>query len=329
MSSMSPQPSLSVIIPLYNCERFITQCLDSVFDQQLAEDDFEVIVVDDGSKDNGASLVSGYARDHRNIRLLRQENQGVACARNHALSHARGEYITFIDADDMLVTGSLKPLLAMAVEHRAEVVKAAHVEIAEDATEHGSLDVAAGECLVCEMSGNDAIVRVTQFKEGYCWGYLIRRSLVVEHAIAFPEKVTFMEDWAFITQVLLKCERFVHTRLPFYLYRRNVASCVANMTVDKLLQGCRAIGIVAKVAAVAAVPAKKKLMENVCVNINVILWFTIYYTRIYRQRKEIVDTLHRLLVQVEGVSIPGSLKLFKWLPNMYVVVRRLLASRKY
>ena len=206
---MNTQPLLSVIIPLYNCGRFVIQCLDSIYAQQLAESEFEVIVVDDGSTDNGAALVAQYARGHGNLQLLRQENQGVACARNHALCKACGDYVTFVDADDLLVSGSLKPLLQVAVEHDAEVVKAAHVEIAEETTDHDCKEVVC-EDFVRRMSGGDAIVHVTRFKEGYCWGYLIRRSLVADHAITFPDKVSFMEDWAFITRVLLKCRTFVH-----------------------------------------------------------------------------------------------------------------------
>lgn len=325
---MNPQPLLSVIIPLYNCGRFVIQCLDSIYAQQLAESEFEVIVVDDGSTDNGAALVAQYARGHGNLQLLRQENQGVACARNHALCKACGDYVTFVDADDLLVSGSLKPLLQVAVEHDAEVVKAAHVEIAEETTDHDCKEVVR-EDFVRKMSGGDAIVHVTRFKEGYCWGYLIRRSLVADHAITFPGKVSFMEDWAFITRVLLKCRTFVHTGILFYLYRRNAASCVANMSVEKLLQGCRAVDIVATAAADATGQVRKKLMDNVCVNVNIMLWFTIHYTRIYRRRREIVGALHRLLAQVDRGSIPRSLVVFRLFPELYMLVRRLLASRKY
>lgn len=319
---------MSVIIPLYNCERFVIHCLSSIYDQQLAEEDFEVIVVDDGSCDQGASLVQQYAQEHDNLQLIQQHNQGVACARNHALSKACGEYITFVDADDMLVSGSLKFLLQLAMERGAEMVKAAHVEIAEGITGF-QYEGEEKDDDVNEMSGDEAIVRVTQFKEGYCWGYLIKRKILTDNAICFPTSVSFMEDWAFITRVLLKCRTFVHTGILFYLYRRNAASCVANMTVEKLLQGCRAVDIVATTAADATGQVRKKLMENVCVNVNIMLWFTIHYTRIYRRRREIVGALRRLLAQVDRGSIPRSLVVFRLFPELYMLVRRLLASRKY
>ena len=186
-------PLLSVIIPLYNCERFVIHCLSSIYDQQLAEEDFEVIVVDDGSCDQGAALVQQYAQEHNNLQLIQQHNQGVACARNHALSKACGEYITFVDADDMLVSGSLKFLLQLAMERGAEMVKAAHVEIAEGITGF-QYEGEEKDDDVNEMTGDEAIVRVTQFKEGYCWGYLIKRKILTDNAICFPTSVSFMED---------------------------------------------------------------------------------------------------------------------------------------
>lgn len=321
-------PLLSVIIPLYNCERFVIHCLSSIYDQQLAEEDFEVIVVDDGSCDQGASLVQQYAQEHNNLQLIQQHNQGVACARNHALSKACGEYITFVDADDMLVSGSLKFLLQLAMERGAEMVKAAHVEIAEGITGF-QYEGEEKDDDVNEMSGDEAIVRVTQFKEGYCWGYLIKRKILTDNAICFPTSVSFMEDWAFITQVLLRCNKFIHTGRLFYLYRHNAASCVANMSMDKLLQGCRAIGIVATVAADATAPVRQKLMDNVCVNVNIVLWYTIHYTRIYRQRKAIVKVLLLLLRRVERRRIPRPLLAFSFFPHLYMIIRRMLASRKY
>ena len=114
---MNNQPILSIIIPLYNCEKYIRQCLYSIFRQEINESEYEVIVIDDGSKDNGCSLAYEYAKSHQNIRVIKQENQGVACARNNALEKAKGDYITFVDADDMLVSGSLKSLLKIAVEN--------------------------------------------------------------------------------------------------------------------------------------------------------------------------------------------------------------------
>ena len=218
---MNNHPILSIIIPLYNCEKYIRQCLDSIFRQEMNASEFEVIVIDDGSKDSSYSLASEYAKRHQNILVMKQENQGVACARNNALEKATGDYVTFVDADDMLVFGSLGKLIKIAVDNKADIVKAAHKEVPEDAVcedfssshDNSSIQI---------MTGEEAIVNVTRMKEGYCWGYLISRKLITDNRLLFPPKVAFMEDWAFITQAILKSRTFVNADVLLYLYRRTL-----------------------------------------------------------------------------------------------------------
>ena len=325
---MNNHPILSIIIPLYNCEKYIKQCLDTIFRQEMNESEFEVIVIDDGSKDNGYSLASEYAKRHQNILVVKQENQGVACARNNAMEKATGDYVTFVDADDMLVSGSLMALLKITVENKADIVKAAHKEVPEDAVcedfssnhDNSSIQV---------MTGEEAIVNVTRMKEGYCWGYLISRKLITDNRLSFPPKVAFMEDWAFITQAILKSRTFVNTNVLLYLYRRNSSSCMANVTTEKMLLGCQAIDIVANLAKDTSGDVRKKLSDNVCVNINIVLWFTIHYRSIFNRKKEIIKALLQLMQIVDRTYIPRSLRLFRLCPRMYIIVRNLLASRKY
>lgn len=325
---MNNHPILSIIIPLYNCEKYIKQCLDTIFRQEMNESDFEVIVIDDGSKDSGYSLASEYAKRYQNVIVIKQENQGVACARNNALEKATGDYITFVDADDMLVFGSLSTLIKIAVDNKADIVKAAHKEVPEDAVcedfssshDNSSIQI---------MTGEEAIVNVTRMKEGYCWGYLISRKLITDNRLSFPPKVAFMEDWAFITQAILKSRTFVNADVLLYLYRRNSSSCMANVTTEKMLLGCQAIDIVANLAKDTSGDVRKKLSDNVCVNINIVLWFTIHYRSIFNRKKEIIKALLQHLQQVDRTYIPESLKLFRLFPSMYIIVRNLLASRKY
>ena len=92
---------LSVIIPCYNAERYLGECLDSVLSQ--SETDFEVILVDDGSRDGTLAIAKNYASRDARVTALHQENAGVCAARNLGLDRAQGEWVTFVDADDLLV----------------------------------------------------------------------------------------------------------------------------------------------------------------------------------------------------------------------------------
>ena len=323
------KPLLSIIIPLYNCEKYINQCLDSIILQDLEKNNYEVIIIDDGSTDNSFTIAKAYSDRNDNIRVVKQENQGVACTRNNAIEIASGKYIAFVDADDMIVEGSLLTLVDIAVNNDAEIVKAAHLEVSQDAVYEEYNGRTDSKPSIEVMTGEEAIVKVTKLKEGYCWGYLIPRELIMENNLRFPPKVSFMEDWAFITQALLMCKTFVNTNVLYYLYRRNVTSCVANMSTDKLLLGCQSLDIVVTAAKQADGAVKRKLMDNVCVNINIVLWYTIHYRRIFRNRKDIVKRLLQLIRVVEMRYVPQNLIPFRLFPNLYVLFRHLLASRKY
>ncbi len=109
------QPLVSVVIPSYNCAAYLPEALDSVLAQSYAN--FEILVIDDGSTDQTAKLLQAYCDQHRNITAIRQQNQGVALARNHGIQQAKGEWVAFLDADDMLLPDKLAAQLAVATAH--------------------------------------------------------------------------------------------------------------------------------------------------------------------------------------------------------------------
>jgi len=98
---------LSIIIPLYNCENYISHCLDCIFSSQLSFKEFEVIIINDGSKDNGPLICQNYAKRYSNIKFLSQVNQGASAARNKGLDAAQGDYIWFVDGDDNIISSFL------------------------------------------------------------------------------------------------------------------------------------------------------------------------------------------------------------------------------
>ena len=329
VKSLDMKPLLSIIIPLYNCEKYINQCLDSIILQDFEKASYEVIIIDDGSTDNSFTIAKAYSDRNDNIQVVKQENQGVACTRNNAIEIASGKYMAFVDADDMIVEGCLRTLVDIAVNNDAEIVKATHLEVPQNAVYEEYNGRTDSKPSIEVMTGEEAIVKVTKLNEGYCWGYLISRELIIENNLRFPPKVSFMEDWSFITQALLMCKTFVNTNVLYYLYRRNDTSCVANMSTEKLLLGCHSLDLVVTAAKQANGSVKNKLMDNVCVNINIVLWYTIHYRRIFRNRKEIVKRLLYLIRNMEMHYVHKNLIPFRLFPSLYVLFRHLLASRKY
>lgn len=111
---------ISVIVPCYNQEKYIKECLDSLVSQTFK--DYEVIVIDDGSTDDSAEIVNEYVKHNKNIRLIRQANQGVVVARNNAIKQAQGTYIYPLDADDVISPFFLEKLYAAMEENKGDVI---------------------------------------------------------------------------------------------------------------------------------------------------------------------------------------------------------------
>ena len=99
---------ISIIIPAYNCEKYIITCLDSIYKQDYDSKNYEVIIIDDGSKDKTNKLIQKYIKDKNNFLLITTENHGVSHARNVGIDNSKSKYIMFVDSDDLLAEGSLE-----------------------------------------------------------------------------------------------------------------------------------------------------------------------------------------------------------------------------
>ena len=115
---------VSIIIPIYNVEQYFRACLESVFRQGLADDDYELILVNDGTQDRSMEVIADLLAAHTNVTVINQENQGLSVARNNGFERATGEYILFLDSDDLLVDGSLVLLLEKAVSSQVDAIMA-------------------------------------------------------------------------------------------------------------------------------------------------------------------------------------------------------------
>ncbi len=113
---------LSIIIPVYNVEKYIAKCIDSIVEQQLQPNDYEIIIINDGSPDNSKNVIEQYQIKHPHILFLNQENQGVSVARNKGLDVAKGKYILFIDPDDAVHENSIHKILEVATTNDLDIL---------------------------------------------------------------------------------------------------------------------------------------------------------------------------------------------------------------
>lgn len=208
-------PLLSIVIPLYNCAPVIVRCLDSL--------DFlnaEIIVVNDGSSDNGVEVVEQYADKHNNVRLINKLNGGVSSARNVGIEQARGKYIAFVDADDYLSSGGLERIVTLAEQHQADVVKYKIHSLSHDApcVYNSVADYPIKEEVV---EGIAQALNRYDISDFHVVDAVFRTAVIVDNGVRFCTDVHLREDDVFMGSFYSVASKVVITDLPLYNYYRS------------------------------------------------------------------------------------------------------------
>lgn len=225
-------PIVSVIVPIYNVAPYLSQCLDSILKQSFV--DFEVILVDDGSKDKSGMICDNYAAKDSRISVFHQSNQGVSKARNVALDYAKGEYVIFMDADDYwYVDNCLETLLATAVRTNADIVRGEYKKVTEKGEDlyWHEINSKRKHCANETLSSAFFLRNVIQ-GEFFLWLFLIRRDIIQD--IRFCESRIFLEDMDFYCRILLKPLTCVYIPLCFYAYRQHSTNASGKRTIKNL-----------------------------------------------------------------------------------------------
>lgn len=221
------EKKLSFVIPVYNVEKYIAQCLDSILLQ--ATDAVEVVMVDDGSKDGTPAICDQYCEKYPNARVVHIPNGGNSAARNLGVDLAEGKYICFVDSDDYIAEGSVAKLLGWIENYQADVCFLEADKVFPDGTM-----VPLGEGLSGgEMRGMDRMealafmARASKYPGGP-WAKLLRREFLLEHGIRFPNDRRLCEDLFYTLDAYLAAESFDGLNFPYYRYRQNVANSITS-----------------------------------------------------------------------------------------------------
>ena len=225
------KPLVSIIIPVYNAQRYLPQCLDSVANQNY--DPMQIICVDDGSTDDSWAILQAYAQRDERFRIYQKINECVSEARNYALNKAEGEYILFVDSDDWIEEDTVRQAVQAAQENTADVVMWSYIrETGEKSRKKHIFD---GQLLFA----NDAKVKLHRRMIGLCdeelsqpenadalstvWGKLYRADLIRNNSITFYDirNIGTFEDGLFNLDVMAKANKVVFIERYFYHYRRN------------------------------------------------------------------------------------------------------------
>lgn len=227
---------ISVIVPVYKVEPYLRQCIDSILAQTYT--DFELILVDDGSPDNCPAICDEYAAKDSRIRVIHQENGGISAARNTGLDIAKGEYIAFVDSDDVVCKTYLERLLQALLAEQADIAVCDMVAFAdgeEPNAEGGRQDPA------WSMTGREACLSIYRMDGRIpimAWGKLYRTALF--DGIRYPMG-KIHEDDATTPKVLYCAEKVVLLSDRLYLYRQRAGSIMSSSFSVKRFDGVLAI----------------------------------------------------------------------------------------
>lgn len=224
-------PIVSIIIPIYNAEKYLKECIDSVCQQTYKS--LDIILVDDGSQDDSPSICDGYHEDSR-VTVLHVPNKGVSAARNIGLKAAIGEYVVFVDADDILERDIIEKAVAKAGKTN-KLVQWNYIFLKDKQLEKAPPiygDATNRENLLATVIGG--------YTDGYflgqyfraVWGKLLRRDIITQNGLAFDEKLYIGEDALFLIEYLQYVDGVTILNEYGYLYRITSTSAVRKFKRD-------------------------------------------------------------------------------------------------
>lgn len=202
---------VSVLIPAYNVEKYIGECLESVCNQTYR--DLQIVVIDDGSKDSTFSILSAFAKKDNRIEIISRRNMGVAQTRNELLDRAKGEFVLFVDSDDWIEPEMISTLLNLSKEYSVDLTMCRNCADKPDNTRPDS------SSMVWEK--NEILNKFVEHREltGSLWNKLIKRSLF--DGIRFQRGISYGEDAIVMWDILNKIDKMVYTPREYYHYRMN------------------------------------------------------------------------------------------------------------
>jgi len=218
---------LSVIIPVYNAECYIGECLLSLLNQDIPREDYEIICVNDGSKDGSLDLLRSFETEYPNIVIIDKENGGVTTARNAGLAAAKGDYIWFVDADDLVKSNCLSRLKVLSGSCDRIVFGAYQFTDALTQEEQ-------------EKSRNNELPINTPWYDAVVWRCILRRDFLQQHNLTFryPE-LTHGEDGLFMYEVTLCDPTTAELNEVLYFYREHSGSAETTVSPENRLRKLR------------------------------------------------------------------------------------------
>ncbi len=214
---------VSVIVPVYNGEKNIKRCADSVLNQDYPE--LELILIDDGSRDRSWEIIQTVAANDPRVKAIHQENGGVSSARNRALAEASGTYVQFADVDDWLPMDATKLLVREMETRSSELVVGDFYRVVDgNVSEKGSIET--GGTLTLKQYADKMMLAPADLYYGVLWNKLYQRDIIERYDIRMDENISYSEDMIFNLEYLLHVKSVAILKAPVYYYQYTKGSLV-------------------------------------------------------------------------------------------------------
>lgn len=232
-------PMVSIIIPVYNAEKTIRRCVDSVLNQEYK--DTELLLVDDGSTDLSGQICDEYARKDSRVCVIHKENTGVSDTRNLALERARGIYLQFLDSDDWISPDATSLMVRAAGESGCDMVISDFYRVVGERVSHKG-DIEPGGLLTREEFAGFMMEKPADFYYGVLWNKLFRRALVEENGLRMDKTISWCEDFMFNLEYIRHAKVFCALQIPVYYYVKTKGSLASQgMSLAKTVRMKRAV----------------------------------------------------------------------------------------
>ena len=269
---------LSIIVPVYNVEKYVRTCIESIYKQGLDEKSFEVIIVNDGSTDHSMEMITDFIATHQNIAVINQENQGLSDARNNGIKVAKGEYILMPDSDDILIEDSLKPLLEKTLETKVDLVIADFLTMTdEEIDDFYKKEFKQPEPQFKKVVGEQIYLELLNPHQCFVWRTLYRREfLVTENLTSYPG-IRF-QDIPFTHECYLKASNCIRTNILLNIYRKWPGSATNAYKFENSRHFITAIALTWQLRQIEGLSSNLlyKIEENVYISLRSMIYDTLH-----------------------------------------------------
>lgn len=315
---------LSIIIPVYNAAQYIRQCVESIISQNINEDVYEVILVNDETQDNSIDVIDDIIECHSNFIVLEQKNGGPSLARNLGLSYARGHFIQFVDADDFLIQGAVSRMLDLALKNDVDILIADYIDMENKEMSIPDSSYDGNDFYV--TSGQDFFIHGFDNKT-FVWRAIYKADFLRYNNVCFFPGICF-EDILFTIDCIMKSSTCLKISSPLYVYRHHQLSYVHSIDVKKINDLSTVIAILYKAKHnINNSTIRNKYKDFIFVIFKEFIWYIIKNKELYFHRKLIVKDLR---TKVRYLCFSSNLKqflltvVFSLFPCTYIKIRRYL-----